>query len=97
MKAEKKIRILNCSVPGPHDDAYVARLLYVGSRVTRLGDFFTSWATFFFGQFFENHRSSTTFSSALFLVKIYLLILTKNVLVHILGDFVTNSSGHPGR
>jgi hypothetical protein len=29
--------------------------------------------------------------------KSYVLILTKNVLGNILGDFFTNASGHPGR
>jgi hypothetical protein len=50
----------------------------------------------YFGQFFENYRSSphfcTTFSQSID----YVLILTNNALGYILGDFFINPSGHPG-
>jgi hypothetical protein len=48
-----------------------------------------------FGKWFENYKSSAhlwgTFSHG----TSYVLILTKNGLGYILGDFFTNSSGHP--
>jgi hypothetical protein len=73
--------------------------MYAGAavRVTRLGEFspivhLTTWISFskiteaaqIWGLFFTNG-------------KICVPILTKNGLGYILGDFFTNSSGHPGR
>jgi hypothetical protein len=71
-------------------------LLSVPFRVTRLGEFspigriFANWAIYFFGQFFENYNSIQKLFSKVEVM--YLLILTKNGL----GDFCTNSFGHPG-
>jgi predicted membrane protein len=46
----------------------------------------------YFGQFFRNSRNLwATFST----VKIHAQILTNIVLGYILGEFVTDSSGHP--
>jgi hypothetical protein len=44
----------------------------------------------------QNYRNSSHSWATFFLGKIYVLILTKNGLGYILGDFFTNSSGHPG-
>jgi hypothetical protein len=53
-------------------------------------------AVFYFGQSIENFRSSPKSRASLFHDSRYILILTKNGLSLILGDFFTNSSGHPG-
>jgi hypothetical protein len=47
-------------------------------------------------RFFEKHRSGT-FLVVCSTVKAIFLILIKNGLGYILGDFFTNSSGHPAR
>jgi hypothetical protein len=55
----------------------------------KLGDCF-----FCFGQRFENYGSGTNFG--LFVhSNSHVLIFTKNWLGYALGDFFTNSSGHP--
>jgi hypothetical protein len=46
--------------------------------------------------FCENYRSCQQFHSLFSTVKIMQIFLTKNGLGYILGDFFTNSSGHPG-
>jgi hypothetical protein len=48
---------------------------------------FTFWASVIFGQVFLNKKCP--------LLKSYVFILTKNGMGHILGYFLTNSSGHP--
>jgi hypothetical protein len=50
------------------------------------------WAIVYFGQLFIKVQKQPTFWG-----KSNTLILTKNVLVYILGDFFTNWSGHTGR
>jgi hypothetical protein len=62
-----------------------------GDQIRRI---FAHWVIVNFGQFFENDRSRTNFR-ILFPDKSYVLILTKNGLGYILGDFHINSSGHP--
>jgi hypothetical protein len=47
-----------------------------------------------FGQFFENNRNSQHFWKTFFTEK-NILILAKNELGFVLGDFFTNASGHP--
>jgi hypothetical protein len=62
-----------------------------------LGEFFAFWPV---GQlFFENDKGSAKFGLLVNNIKfIYVLILTKKIGVYyILGDFVTNSSGHPAK
>jgi hypothetical protein len=54
----------------------------------QIGRIFAYWATI--GQWFENYGSRTNFWA------VYALLLRKNVLGSILGDFFTNSSGRPG-
>jgi hypothetical protein len=49
-----------------------------------------------FGQLFENYISIAKFWATLFHSASYVLVLIKNGLGHILGDFFTNSYGHPG-
>jgi hypothetical protein len=53
-----------------------------------LGDFFIS--PFFY------YISWPNFSVALFHMKSYVLVMPENGFGYILGDVVTNSSGHPG-
>jgi hypothetical protein len=69
------------------------------SRVTRSGEFSPIMAGGFFGggQFFGNFRSSTTSWAAFVHGTSYVLIVTKNGLGYILGDFFINASGHSGR
>jgi hypothetical protein len=62
-------------------------------RVTRLGEFSPKWAIVYFGQFFENCRSSLHFFATFCLSRDDVLILTKNRLGLIFGDFFTNSTG----
>jgi hypothetical protein len=50
----------------------------------------------FFGQFFENLKSRTNSWATCFHGASDVLIVTKNGLGYILGDFFTNSPGHPG-
>jgi hypothetical protein len=51
----------------------------------------------FFGQVIKKYRiSQRKFGHYFTREKMYVLILTKNVLGYILGDSVTISSGHPG-
>jgi hypothetical protein len=66
------------------------------TRVTRLGEFcFARWAIIYIGQFFENYIISPHCWTTFFLRKRYVIIVTKNGLGHILGEFFRNSSGHP--
>jgi hypothetical protein len=62
-----------------------------------LGEFWPqNWAIVLCEQFFsEKYKSSLYKEQLCFRGKTYVLILTKNGLGYILGDFVTNSSGHP--
>jgi hypothetical protein len=65
----------------------------VSNRVTRLGDFLPFGPLFTLSWFL---KITADFWANLYYSKIYALILAKNGLGNILGDFVTNSSGHPG-
>jgi hypothetical protein len=47
--------------------------------------------------FFEKYRNSPKIRATLSHRRSYVLILTKIGLGYVLGDFSTNSSGHPGR
>jgi hypothetical protein len=50
---------------------------------------------FFFGQFFLNTEVAQILGHPFSTVKVmYVLVFTKNGLGNILGDFLTNSSGH---
>jgi hypothetical protein len=69
-------------------------LLY-GKQGDRIGRIFAHWVIICFGQFFLNFRTSPHFL-LLFPPKYILCInFDKNGLGYILGDFFTNSSGHP--
>jgi hypothetical protein len=50
----------------------------------------------YFGQLFESDKGSPNFSATFFDSKSYALNSAKNGFGYILGDFSTNSSGHPG-
>jgi hypothetical protein len=59
---------------------------------------FAHWKIVFFGQFFlKNKEVPTWLLSYFFQQKMCALILTKNGLGYILGDFFTNTSGRPAR
>jgi hypothetical protein len=58
----------------------------------QIGRIFAQWATVCFRQFPKNDTKSPQFWASFSKI----LILTKNGLRYILGDFFTNSSGHPG-
>jgi hypothetical protein len=62
----------------------------LADRVTRLGEFSPNAR---FGKFFKNYTSNPKLWATLFQRIDYVLILTKNGLGYILGDFFTNSSG----
>jgi hypothetical protein len=55
------------------------------------------WAVVCFGQFIENYRSSLNVLATFVHGKKKCINLDKNELGHILGDFLTSSSGHPAR
>jgi hypothetical protein len=61
----------------------------------QIGRIFAQWAIVYFGQFFENHKSSPNFCATFPKIIDYMLTLTKLVLGDLLGYFFTNSSGHP--
>jgi hypothetical protein len=66
------------------------------NRVTRLAEFFADFAIVFFGQFFLIFQSRPNFWRYFFLtVKLVCINCGKKGLGYILGDFFTNSSGHP--
>jgi hypothetical protein len=60
-----------------------------------MGRIFSHWVIVYFGQFCVNFRSSANLWAAVFHFKVYVLILSKNALGNILGDFFASSSGHP--
>jgi hypothetical protein len=60
-----------------------------------LGEFSSHWAIVYFEQFFVNCKSSPQFWATLSHSLGYALILAKNGLGYILGEFFSNSSGHP--
>jgi hypothetical protein len=53
----------------------------------RIGQIFAHWVIVYFGQFFENYRSSPYICVAFFHGKVYAFILPKNGLGYILGGF----------
>jgi hypothetical protein len=59
--------------------------------------FIANWATFLFGQLFENYRASPKIWTTFFPRKKLCINFDKSGLGYILGDFFTNSSGHPGQ
>jgi hypothetical protein len=71
--------------------------IWNGVRVTRLGEclpnfrFCFLWAVFFliFG--------GLLYSAEQYICNVHIYLFRKNGLNHILGNFFTNSSGHPGR
>jgi hypothetical protein len=68
--------------------------LLVYGQGDQIGRIFAYWAIVYFGQFSENYRSSPQLRGYFFHDQCYALILTKKILGYILGDFITNSSGH---
>jgi hypothetical protein len=68
-------------------------------RLFSLGSCFL-WEVVFFGQLFSLGSFLKIIKAAQLLClhgNIYVFVLTKNGLGYILGDFFTNSSGHPAR
>jgi hypothetical protein len=61
----------------------------------QIGRIFAQWAIVYFGQWFEIYIISANFWATFLCDTSYVLILTKNGLGYILGDFFKNSSGHP--
>jgi hypothetical protein len=61
----------------------------------QIGRIFDHWLIIHFGQLLENHKSSPHFWATFFYGNGYLLIFTIDGLGHVLGDFCSNSSGHP--
>jgi hypothetical protein len=59
-----------------------------------MGRIFDHWAVVYFGQFFENYKSSPNCWSPFFHSKCDNMYI--NGLGYILGDFFKNTSGHPG-
>jgi hypothetical protein len=74
----------------------LATLFLNGGRTQgdQIGRVFAYWVIVYFGKF-ENYKSSPNFGATFSYGKLFALILTKNVLGHILGDFFATSSGHP--
>jgi hypothetical protein len=64
--------------------------------VARLGEFSPIESLFTLGSFVKNYRRSTNIWATYLNGKSYVLIISKNELGDILGDFFTNASGHPG-
>jgi hypothetical protein len=62
----------------------------------QIGRIFADLAIVFFGQLIENYRRSAISWATFFHSTSYELILQKNDCATFLGDFFTNSSGHPG-
>jgi hypothetical protein len=74
---------------------YVIVLTNQGDQIGRI---FADWAAVYFGQFIENFKSYPNYWASIFHDTRYVhtyLTFTKNELGYILGDFFTNSSGHP--
>jgi hypothetical protein len=65
------------------------------NRVTRLGEFSPNGWLFTLASFFENLLKHPTFLGYLFPRQGFCVDSDKNGLGYILGDFFTNSSGHP--
>jgi hypothetical protein len=61
-----------------------------------LGRIFAYWAIVYFGHYFDNYRSTANYWATFLHSTSYVLILTNTWLGYILGDFFTDSSGHPG-
>jgi hypothetical protein len=62
-----------------------------------IGRIFAHWGDWLLYTFFDKYKSSSQFWATFVHGKGYAVILTKNGLGHILGDFFKNSSGHPDR
>jgi hypothetical protein len=75
---------------------FLKKLSWGIARATRLNEFSPKWAIIYLRQLYKNYRSSQKFGSTFSLSINFVLSLTKNRLSYILGDFLTNSSGHPG-
>jgi hypothetical protein len=78
--------ILNFSQDTEHRCVHAQKISF-GSRVTRLGEFSPIGRLFTLGSFVENYRRMLKFLATFFLSKRHVLILTKNALGYILGDF----------
>jgi hypothetical protein len=67
----------------------LAKLSMQGDQIGRNSP---KWVIVYYGQLLENNRSSPHYCGTYVNAR---LIMTKNGLGNILGDFFTNSSGHP--
>jgi hypothetical protein len=65
--------------------------------VTGLGEFSPFGRSFTLGSFFVNYKSGQNFGAAFYRRKRYAIILAKNGLGCILGDFLSNALGHPSQ
>jgi hypothetical protein len=72
-----------------------AQYIEVKKHCHQIGRIIACWALVYPG-LFENYRSNANFGATFFRSTSYVLIGTKHGLGYILGDFFTNSSGHPG-
>jgi hypothetical protein len=63
-----------------------------GDKIWRI---FAYWAILFFEQFFDYYKSSQKNLYEFYYGKSYESLLAKNGLGYILGNFITNPSGHP--
>jgi hypothetical protein len=61
----------------------------------QIGRIFARWAILYFGQLFETCLICPNFCATIFHGKSNALFSANNQLGHNLGDFFTNSSGHP--
>jgi hypothetical protein len=59
----------------------------------RIGGSYRLWAIVCFGQLFENYSNSSKFGDAFSMVQ----VKYEKWVGNILGDFLTNSSGHTGQ
>jgi hypothetical protein len=80
----------------PFHDSLAAEAAVVYKQGDQIGRIFApNGRLFLLGIFFEKYRSSPNLLATLPFGKIYALIVTNKGLGYILGDFFTNSSGHP--
>jgi hypothetical protein len=75
-------------------EPYFEKLNGAHSHGDQIGRIFDFWAIVFFRQFHSKYERSPNFRATIITVKVKILVLTKNGLGHILGEFFTNSFGH---
>jgi hypothetical protein len=73
-------------------EAFLKLTAHQGDQIGRI---FARWAILYFGQLFETCLICPNFCATIFHGKSNALFSANNQLGHNLGDFFTNSSGHP--